>query len=164
MRGGALCWACNGLETSRPAQSLEMVGVRWWQGVDADSAVRRLGGHWHPTLGGAGPRGQHTPCFLGAVLDWPCLPMGQGGQPELQELPAGKQETQVTLQLGQRDCGVLRWGGCCSGSGSLHPSLPRPPWDPLALDLDASLGYCSLVGISVCHLICLAALSVILGW
>ena len=31
MHGGALCWACNGLETSRPAQSLEIVGVRWMQ-------------------------------------------------------------------------------------------------------------------------------------
>ena len=49
-------------------------------------------------------------------------------------------------------------------AGCLRPGLPRPPWDPLALDLDASLGHCSLVAMSACHLICLAALSVILGW
>ena len=71
--------------------------------------MRRLGGHWHLTWGG-GPRGQHTPCFLEAVLDGPCLPMGQGGQPELQELPAGKWETQVALQLGQRRLWGLKVG------------------------------------------------------
>lgn len=50
-------------------------------------------------------------------------------------------------------------------AGSLHPSLPRPPWDPLALGLDLpEPGHCSLVGMSACHLICLAALSVVLGW
>ena len=51
MHGGALCQARNGLETSRLAQSLEIVGVRWWWGVDLDSGVRKLGGHRDLTWG-----------------------------------------------------------------------------------------------------------------
>lgn len=81
-------------------------------GLCSEEAWRTLASY----LGEGGPRGQHTPCFLGAVLDWPYLPMGQGGQLELQELPAGKWETQVTLQLGQRRLWGLTVGRVCSGS------------------------------------------------
>ena len=128
-------------------------------GLWSEEAWRTPGSYLGGVLGGSTLLASLGLCWTGHAS-----PMGDRGQPELQELPARKWETQVTLQLQQSRLGSDGGEGVVLAAGSLHPSLPRPPWEPLALDLDASLGHCSLVAMSACHLICLAALSVILGW
>ena len=99
------------------------------------------------------------------MLDWPCLP--HGGRRSTRTPGAACQEvgdSGDTAAWAEQTVGSDGGEAVVLAAGSLHPSRPRPPWDPLALDLDASLGHCSLVGMSACHLICLAALYVVLGW